>query len=87
MTDAQASEARERREMRKSLRWVSRLLRGFAIVLILIGTAGLLLGSEDDWSAGPSWFSLIVGAVLFFASVVQRVRSDRRSRKAGLPQG
>ena len=60
-----------RRAYRRELRNVARMLR----------LAGLLLGNGEDWWTGPSWFSLVIGAALVLAGVVQRRRNDRRGMR------
>jgi hypothetical protein len=78
-------EVEERRAFRKALRNVSRLLRGVGMLLVLVGLGGLLTGDSGDWWVAPSWVSLIIGAGLLAAGVVQRVR-QRRKRTDGLPE-
>ena len=48
---------------------------------LVLGLAGLLLGNGEDWWTGPSWFSLVIGAALVLAGVVQRKRNDRRGMR------
>lgn len=79
------NDAEERRAMRRELRNVSRLLRGVGAVLVVLGLGGLLTSESGDWWIGPSWVSLIIGAGLLAAGVVQRVR-QRRKRTDGLPE-
>jgi len=68
----------QRRAYRRELRGVARLLRWTGLALVLLGTAGLLIGGPQDWWTGPSWFSLAIGAALTLAGVVQRTRYHRR---------
>ena len=66
-----------RRAYRRELRNVARMLRWSGMALLVLGLAGLLLGNGEDWWTGPSWFSLVIGAALVFAGVVQRRRNGR----------
>jgi hypothetical protein len=78
-------EVEERRAFRQAIRNVSRLLRGVGTLLVIVGLGGLLTGGKGDWWIAPSWVSLIIGAGLLAAGVVQRVR-QRRKRTDGLPE-
>lgn len=84
MASSTPSDAEERRAMRRELRNVSRLLRGVGMLLVIVGLGGLLTGRSGDWWVAPSWVSLIIGAGLLAAGIVQRVR-QRRRRTDGLP--
>lgn len=85
MPASPATEVEERRAFRQALRNVSRLLRGVGTLLVVVGLGGLLMGDSGDWWVGPSWVSLIIGAGLLAAGIVQRVR-QRRKRTDGLPE-
>lgn len=78
MPASTASDAEERRAMRRELRHVSRLLRGVGLVLAAVGLGGVLVGDSGDWWVGPSWVSLAIGVALLAAGVVRRVRQGRK---------
>ena len=68
-----------RRAYHRELRSVARTLRLTGIAFALLGLAGLLLGIlQPGWWVPPSWFSLIIGAVLIAAGGVSRVREEGR---------
>ena len=85
MPASTATEVEERRAFRQALRNVSRLLRGVGPLLAVVGLGGVLVGDSGDWWVAPSWVSLVIGAGLLAAGVVQRVR-QRRKRTDGLPE-
>ncbi len=69
----------ERRAFHRELRSVARILRLTGLAFALLGTVGLLLGYRAGaWWMAPSWFLLLVGAVLIAAGAIRRVRHARK---------
>lgn len=69
----------QRRAFHRELRSIARILRLTGLAFALLGAVGLVLGyGNNTWWLVPSWFSLLLGAVLIAAGGIRRVRHEHK---------